>query len=108
MMSRRQPEHKGKHVDPPLYMWCGLVPHGRRAAADGLPWPRRRECVQSGPMIIDIHGHYTTAPPQLREWRLRQIDSAGTPFTDVPAKREQRRLKREMRRVERKLRRLMR
>ena len=33
-------------------------------------------------MIIDVHGHYTTAPIQLREWRLRQIDSAGTPFTE--------------------------
>jgi 4-oxalmesaconate hydratase len=33
-------------------------------------------------MIIDAHGHYTTAPKQLREWRQRQIDSAGTPFTE--------------------------
>jgi 4-oxalmesaconate hydratase len=33
-------------------------------------------------MIIDVHGHYTTAPPQLRQWRLRQIESAGTPFTE--------------------------
>jgi len=33
-------------------------------------------------MIIDIHGHYTTAPPALREWRLRQLDSVGTPFTE--------------------------
>ena len=33
-------------------------------------------------MIIDIHGHYTTAPPQLREWRARQIESAGRPFTE--------------------------
>ena len=33
-------------------------------------------------MIIDIHGHYTTAPTQLRDWRLRQIESAGTPFTE--------------------------
>ena len=33
-------------------------------------------------MIIDIHGHYTTAPKQLREWRNRQIESAGTPFTE--------------------------
>ncbi len=33
-------------------------------------------------MIIDIHGHYTTAPPQLAAWRKRQIDSAGTPFTE--------------------------
>jgi 4-oxalmesaconate hydratase len=33
-------------------------------------------------MIIDVHGHYTTAPPQLAEWRQRQIASAGTPFTE--------------------------
>ena len=33
-------------------------------------------------MIIDAHGHYTTAPRQLREWRERQIASAGTPFTE--------------------------
>jgi 4-oxalmesaconate hydratase len=32
--------------------------------------------------IIDIHGHYTTAPKQLGRWRLRQIESAGTPFTE--------------------------
>jgi 4-oxalmesaconate hydratase len=32
--------------------------------------------------IIDIHGHYTTAPKQLGQWRLRQIESAGTPFTE--------------------------
>ena len=33
-------------------------------------------------MIIDVHGHYTTAPPQLREWRARQIESVGRPFTE--------------------------
>ncbi|MCC6176663.1 MAG: amidohydrolase [Chloroflexi bacterium] len=33
-------------------------------------------------MIIDAHGHYTTAPKQLREWRDRQIASAGRPFTE--------------------------
>ena len=33
-------------------------------------------------MIIDVHGHYTTAPRQLREWRARQIESAGRPFTE--------------------------
>ena len=33
-------------------------------------------------MIIDVHGHYTTAPRQLREWRERQIASAGTPFRE--------------------------
>ena len=33
-------------------------------------------------MIIDVHGHYTTAPRQLAQWRHRQIASAGTPFTE--------------------------
>jgi 4-oxalmesaconate hydratase len=33
-------------------------------------------------MIIDVHGHYTTAPPQLAAWRERQIASAGKPFTE--------------------------
>ena len=33
-------------------------------------------------MIIDAHGHYTTAPKQLRAWRERQIASAGTPYTE--------------------------
>lgn len=26
-------------------------------------------------MIIDIHGHYTTAPKALEEWRNRQVAS---------------------------------
>ncbi len=30
-------------------------------------------------MIIDAHGHYTTAPPQLEEWRNRQIAAIGDP-----------------------------
>ena len=36
-------------------------------------------------MIIDIHGHYTTAPPQLRDWRNKQIANidSGKPFTDT-------------------------
>jgi len=33
-------------------------------------------------MIIDVHGHYTTAPPQLAAWRERQIACAGRPFTE--------------------------
>ncbi|BCF95067.1 amidohydrolase family protein [Paraburkholderia largidicola] len=30
-------------------------------------------------MIIDIHGHYTTAPQALQTWRNRQIASIGNP-----------------------------
>jgi 4-oxalmesaconate hydratase len=33
-------------------------------------------------MIIDVHGHYTTAPPQLAAWRRSQIAHAGSPFTE--------------------------
>lgn len=32
-------------------------------------------------MIIDIHGHYTTAPAQLDAWRKAQLDSVGRPFS---------------------------
>ncbi|MCX8114311.1 MAG: amidohydrolase, partial [Burkholderiaceae bacterium] len=30
-------------------------------------------------MIIDCHGHYTTAPKALEEWRNRQIAGIGNP-----------------------------
>ena len=30
-------------------------------------------------MIIDIHGHYTTAPPALEEWRKRQVAAIANP-----------------------------
>jgi len=33
-------------------------------------------------MIIDVHGHYTTAPRELQAWRKRQVDSVGSPFTE--------------------------
>jgi 4-oxalmesaconate hydratase len=33
-------------------------------------------------MIIDIHGHYTTAPAQLDTWRQAQIAAAGRPFNE--------------------------
>jgi 4-oxalmesaconate hydratase len=34
-------------------------------------------------MIIDVHGHYTTAPAELRAWRQRQIAAIGTPFNEA-------------------------
>ena len=34
-------------------------------------------------MIIDVHGHYTTAPRQLQAWRQRQIAAAGSTFTET-------------------------
>ena len=33
-------------------------------------------------MIIDVHGHYTTAPAELRAWRQRQIAAIGSPFNE--------------------------
>jgi 4-oxalmesaconate hydratase len=33
---------------------------------------------QSTPLVIDCHGHYTTAPPTLAAWRQRQIDALGS------------------------------
>ena len=30
-------------------------------------------------MIIDCHGHYTTAPKALEDWRNAQIAALGTP-----------------------------
>ncbi|MGW2181566.1 amidohydrolase family protein [Streptomyces sp. NPDC001732] len=30
-------------------------------------------------MIIDCHGHFTTAPPQLAQWRDRQVAAVGSP-----------------------------
>lgn len=33
-------------------------------------------------MIIDVHGHYTTAPTELRDWRQHQIASIGQPFRE--------------------------
>ena len=35
-------------------------------------------------MIIDCHGHYTTAPPQLQNYRDRQLDSYRNPTKAVP------------------------
>ena len=29
-------------------------------------------------MIIDVHGHYTTAPKALEQWRKRQVDSIAS------------------------------
>jgi 4-oxalmesaconate hydratase len=39
-------------------------------------------CTIQPIVIIDVHGHYTTAPSQLRDWRQRQIDNVGRPFVE--------------------------
>ncbi len=35
-------------------------------------------------MIIDCHGHYTTAPKALEDWRNRQIAAIGDPASAMP------------------------
>lgn len=39
-------------------------------------------------MIIDCHGHYTTAPAAHEGWRKAQIDSGGKPSSDGPVIRD--------------------
>ena len=34
---------------------------------------------QQNPLIIDCHGHYTTAPKALEDWRNRQIAGIKDP-----------------------------
>jgi 4-oxalmesaconate hydratase len=41
-----------------------------------FPWNRRT-------VIIDAHGHYTTAPPALEQWRSRQVATVNDP-TNAP------------------------
>ena len=41
-------------------------------------WPLPTGTTEST-MIIDCHGHYTTAPPALEAWRKRQIAAIGDP-----------------------------
>ena len=36
-------------------------------------------------MIIDCHGHYTTAPPALQEYRDAQLARLADPSLPVPA-----------------------
>ncbi len=37
-------------------------------------------------MIIDCHGHYTTAPPAPGAWRTREIASLADPSAAAPAR----------------------
>jgi 4-oxalmesaconate hydratase len=43
------------------------------AAASGLASKAGAQATQDKPLIVDIHGHYTTAPRQLQAFRDRQI-----------------------------------
>jgi 4-oxalmesaconate hydratase len=37
------------------------------------------DAIRAGSMIIDCHGHFTTIPKRLREWRAQQIENANDP-----------------------------
>ena len=39
-----------------------------------------------GGLIIDCHGHYTTEPKELLDWRKRQIDALKDPSPRLAAK----------------------
>ena len=39
-------------------------------------------------MIIDVHGHYTTAPPELRAWRQEQMPPSARRSTRSSASRD--------------------
>src|SRR5215218_4556526 len=41
--------------------------------------PSRRTRARRAQVIIDCHGHYTTAPKALEEWRNRQIAGIKDP-----------------------------
>ena len=51
---------------PHLVARIGTRDTGRRIAAEGETF-----------VIIDVHGHYTTAPKSLETWRNRQIAGIG-------------------------------
>eukprot|EP01032_Pedospumella_encystans_P010009 gene10009-11733_t len=41
--------------------------------------PREEKMSQTNPLIIDVHGHYTTAPKALEDWRNKQIAGIKDP-----------------------------
>lgn len=71
---------------PPAGMLAAATVH---AAASGPGWsPVNIEAAAgkakangagAGGLIIDCHGHYTTEPKALFDWRRRQIDAIGDP-----------------------------
>jgi 4-oxalmesaconate hydratase len=67
---------------------CGPRPNIWQAApaASSLPPPTNIEAMagrprmaSAGGMIIDCHGHYTTEPPEMLDWRKRQIAAINDP-----------------------------
>src|SRR5215468_3020001 len=60
--------------------------HGRmRSSANFKYWSAFQVGISSPIMIIDCHGHYTTAPKQLQNYRDSQIAGLKDP-SHVPAK----------------------
>src|SRR4030095_8832738 len=80
-----QPAHLCRHARP---VARGLPEDSQRPdrvfrRRQGRRQPRmgqeRRQGVGARAMIIDIHGHYTTAPKALEEWRSRQVAGIDNP-----------------------------
>ena len=44
-----------------------------------MPSTEESDMSQTKPLIIDVHGHYTTAPKALEDWRNRQIAGIKDP-----------------------------
>src|SRR5436305_12904418 len=42
----------------------------------------REESEGNESMIIDVHGHYTTAPRSVSEWRQKQIAAFPEPYNE--------------------------
>ena len=62
----------------------------RRQPSGATAWsrPERRLDLSRRPaMIIDCHGHYTTAPKALEDWRNRQIAGIKDPALDAEGRR---------------------
>ena len=70
-------------ADPTRVAKSALIRTARLIMAGDVMIPARQRQPQSSqgarPVIIDIHGHYTTAPPALGEWRDRQVAGLDGP-----------------------------
>jgi 4-oxalmesaconate hydratase len=57
----------------------GASSTGAQAQTAQAPAPGPATRPASGGLIVDCHGHYTTEPKALLDWRKRQIDSLNDP-----------------------------
>ena len=76
-LPRRRPDRRqaaGRRARLPVPLGARR-PHGRRELRRPAARLRRRRRI----VIIDIHGHYTTAPKALEAWRNQQIAGINDP-----------------------------